>query len=411
MSDLATAAPSAASRLAVPVVLVLRSARSRRRDAHSASRARPATSATSSWCPNVGDYYALPARNDAQALVRNAERHRAPVERLPPPPGDDAQGPRQRAEHRLPAPSLDLRPQGRAPRRAALRRTSPASNLARTPLQNWNGLLFDGPRDVARDLAGARRRSDVRLLGLRARPRRDCTSATTTGRRSSRSTSRTTTSARSIRGSASSSPATTCSWEFGDWYFGADGRRQQRAREARARKTYERWHKAVLDFYRGEIPPHGAIWLTYYPNIMVEWYPHVLVISTLLPRGRRTARSTSSSSTIPRRSRCSSASSSRPSRRRTWRPRSRTTRSPSAWTPAARRCTTQGRSEVGPYQSPMEDGMQHFHEFYRREMEARASALSGARPTRCTTHARLDRRARDAASATRTCVVSTSATT
>jgi phenylpropionate dioxygenase-like ring-hydroxylating dioxygenase large terminal subunit len=28
----------------------------------------------------------------------------------------------------------------------------------------------------------------------------------------------------------------------------------------------------------------------------------------------------------------------------------------------------QGRSEVGPYQSPMEDGMQHFHEFYRRIM-------------------------------------------
>jgi len=25
-----------------------------------------------------------------------------------------------------------------------------------------------------------------------------------------------------------------------------------------------------------------------------------------------------------------------------------------------------GTSEVGPYQSPMEDGMQHFHEFYRR---------------------------------------------
>jgi hypothetical protein len=49
-------------------------------------------------------------------------------------------------------------------------------------------------------------------------------------------------------------------------------------------KTYERWHKAVLDFYRGEIPRHGAIWLTYYPNVMVEWYPHVLVISTLYPR-------------------------------------------------------------------------------------------------------------------------------
>ena len=28
-----------------------------------------------------------------------------------------------------------------------------------------------------------------------------------------------------------------------------------------------------------------------------------------------------------------------------------------------------GENEVGPYQSPMEDGMQHFHEWYRRAME------------------------------------------
>ncbi len=64
----------------------------------------------------------------------------------------------------------------------------------------------------------------------------------------------------------------------------ADGRRQ-RACARPGTKTYERWHKAVLDYYRGEMPKHGAIWLTYYPNIMVEWYPHVLVISTLIPRG------------------------------------------------------------------------------------------------------------------------------
>ena len=25
-----------------------------------------------------------------------------------------------------------------------------------------------------------------------------------------------------------------------------------------------------------------------------------------------------------------------------------------------------GDNEAGPYQSPMEDGMQHFHEWYRR---------------------------------------------
>jgi hypothetical protein len=28
----------------------------------------------------------------------------------------------------------------------------------------------------------------------------------------------------------------------------------------------------------------------------------------------------------------------------------------------------QGRSETGPYQTPLEDGMVHFHEFLRREV-------------------------------------------
>ena len=32
----------------------------------------------------------------------------------------------------------------------------------------------------------------------------------------------------------------------------------------------------------------------------------------------------------------------------------------------------EGRNETGPYQSPMEDGMQHFHEFYRRVMSSRS---------------------------------------
>src|SRR6266851_2371585 len=44
-----------------------------------------------------------------QGVGPERERNRAPVERLPPPPGDPARRPRQRAEHRLPAASLDLR--------------------------------------------------------------------------------------------------------------------------------------------------------------------------------------------------------------------------------------------------------------------------------------------------------------
>jgi choline monooxygenase len=55
--------------------------------------------------------------------------------------------------------------------------------------------------------------------------------------------------------------------------------------------VYERWHEAAAGLpQRREKPPkHGAIWLTYYPHIMVEWYPHVLTVSRCT-RSARTRR-------------------------------------------------------------------------------------------------------------------------
>ena len=47
--------------------------------------------------------------------------------------------------------------------------------------------------------------------------------------------------------------------------------------------TYQKWHEVLLKYRNGELPDRGAIWLTYYPHIMVEWYPHVLTVSTLHP--------------------------------------------------------------------------------------------------------------------------------
>ena len=43
----------------------------------------------------------------------------------------------------------------------------------------------------------------------------------------------------------------------------------------------------LLKYRNGELPDRGAIWLTYYPHIMVEWYPHVLTVSSLHPMGPR----------------------------------------------------------------------------------------------------------------------------
>ena len=73
-------------------------------------------------------------------------------------------------------------------------------------------------------------------------------------------------------------------WEFGRHHsVQTVGVSQALARPGSS--VYQRWHEQVLRFGRGQVPRHGAIWLTYYPNVMVEWYPYVLVVSTLVPRG------------------------------------------------------------------------------------------------------------------------------
>ena len=241
---------------------------------------------------------------------------------------------------------------------------NPCLNLKRTPLQHWNGLLFRGPRDVVTDLKGMQVAPDfdfseykldhveihecnynwktfveVYLEDYHVVPFHpglgnfvDCDELT---------------------------------WQFDDWYS------VQRVGVTSLKKpgtaTYERWHKAVSEYYQGQMPPHGAIWLLYYPNIMVEWYPHVLVVSTLIPtdvnkttnvvefyypeeiiefeRDFVEAEQAAYMETAVE----DDEIAERMDRGRL-------------------ALMKQGRSEVGPYQSPYEDGMVHFHEFYRRVM-------------------------------------------
>lgn len=47
---------------------------------------------------------------------------------------------------------------------------------------------------------------------------------------------------------------------------------------------YKDWHEAVKRQYGGNLPRYGAIWMLVYPNIMIEWYPHVMVVSTVYPK-------------------------------------------------------------------------------------------------------------------------------
>jgi choline monooxygenase len=131
--------------------------------------------------------------------------------------------------------------------------------------------------------------------------------------------------------------------------------------------TYRRWQDAVLAYQQGKPPKHGAIWLTLYPTVMLEWYPNTLVVSTLHP--------VSPQKTL------NVVEFYYPEEIAAFE-REYIEAQQSAYLEtcveddeialrmdAGRKALYQrGSNESGPYQSPMEDGMQHFHEWYVRHM-------------------------------------------
>jgi len=241
---------------------------------------------------------------------------------------------------------------------------NPCLNLQRDRLESWNGLLFKGPRAPAADLAGMKVASDFDFSGYRLDhvELHECNYNWKTFIEVYLEDYHV------VPFHPGLGNFVTCddlSWQFGDWYSVQRVGITSLAKPGTA--TYQKWHQAVLDYYGGERPAHGAIWLTYFPNVMVEWYPHVLVVSTLIPRDvdRTTnvvefyypeeifeferAFVEAEQAAYMETAREDDDIAERMDRGRL-------------------ALLKNGRNEVGPYQSPFEDGMQHFHEFYRRIM-------------------------------------------
>ena len=111
--------------------------------------------------------------------------------------------------------------------------------------------------------------------------------------------------------------------------------------------------------------------MVYYPNIMLEWYPHCLIVSTLIPRSpqhttnivefyypedivlfeREFVEAEQAAYMETAREDDEIAVRMDHGRRTLW---------------------ERGLNETGPYQSPMEDGMLHFHEYVRRLLDRSA---------------------------------------
>ncbi len=316
--------------------------------------------------PNPGDYYALEWRDNAEVLVRNGQdiallsnicRHRQAIMLKGRGNARNIVCPIHRWTYDLAGQLIG----------APHFEDKPCLNLGRSPLQNWNGLLFDGKRDVARDLAHVSLLDKLDFSGhvLDRVQIHECNY-----------------NWKSFMevyledyhvgpfhpGLGHFVNCDDLKWQFGDWHS-VQSVGINRNLGKPGTKTYERWHRAVLDFYRGELPPFGAIWMVYFPNVMIEWYPHVLVISTLIPRGiDRTTNVVEfyypeEIALFER----EFVEAEQAAYMETAIEDDEIAERMGAGRAALYRA---GRSEVGPYQSPMEDGMQHFHEFLRRELGA-----------------------------------------
>ncbi|HUO44569.1 MAG TPA: aromatic ring-hydroxylating dioxygenase subunit alpha [Burkholderiales bacterium] len=314
--------------------------------------------------PNRGDFYALDWRDDARALIRNERgaelisnvcRHRQAIILKGRGNAKNIICPLHRWTY-----GLDGRLLG-----APYFPDSPCLDLACTPLQSWNGMLFDSKRDIARDLAGLSVRHELDFSGFMLdRVQVDqyaCNWKTF------------------IEvyledyhvvpfhpGLGNFVSVDDLRWEFGDWHsVQTCGVKKGLARPGTP--VYQKWHEALLRYNEGRDPPHGAIWLTYYPNIMVEWYPHALVISTIVARGPEACTNViefyyPEDIALFERSFIEAEQAAYEETAR------EDAEICERMTDGRRALYRSGRNEVGPYQSPMEDGMLHFHEFLRREL-------------------------------------------
>jgi choline monooxygenase len=131
--------------------------------------------------------------------------------------------------------------------------------------------------------------------------------------------------------------------------------------------TYQKWHEVLMQYRNGELPEQGAVWLTYYPHIMVEWYPHVLTVSTLHPV------SVDKTLNMVEFYYPEDIAAFEPAFMEAQRAAYMETcieddEIAERMDAGRKALYLRGDNQVGPYQSPMEDGMQHFHEWYRSKL-------------------------------------------
>ena len=242
---------------------------------------------------------------------------------------------------------------------------NPCLKLDSTPLTDWNGMLFTGSRDVIADLANVSVMKDLDFSGY-IFDRYETTDYPFNWKTFIEVYLEDYHVVPFHPGLGRFVDCKSLRWEFGKWYS-VQTVGIHEALSQPGSPTYQKWQDQVITYNNGKMPAYGAIWMLYYPNIMIEWYPNVLVISTILPTGPQSCRNIvefyypEEIALFEREFVEAEQAAYRETAVEDEEICQRMQQGRNA-------LYLQGKNEIGPYQSPMEDGMVHFHEFLQQEL-------------------------------------------
>jgi phenylpropionate dioxygenase-like ring-hydroxylating dioxygenase large terminal subunit len=243
---------------------------------------------------------------------------------------------------------------------------NPCLNLRRSGLQRWQGLLFAGERDVNADLAGMKAAADLDFSGFML-DHVEVTNYACNWKTFIEVYLEDYHVAPAHPGLGNFVTCDDLKWEYGDWWS-VQTVGVNRGLSRAGSPVYQKWQEQLLAYRQGKVPAHGSIWLTYYPGLMVEWYPHVLVVSSIIPTGIASCKNVVEfyyPEDIALFERAFIEAEQAAYRETAVEDDDICMRMQEG----RQALYQQGISETGPYQSPMEDGMMHFHSFLRREIE------------------------------------------
>ncbi|HEY3301665.1 MAG TPA: aromatic ring-hydroxylating dioxygenase subunit alpha [Methylophilaceae bacterium] len=315
--------------------------------------------------PNVGDYRSLEWMQNAKALVHSQDgialvsnicRHRQAIMLSGEGNTNHIVCPLHRWTYNLDGELLG----------APHFEQNPCLHLNQTPLKQWNGLLFDSKRDIAKELKNLGCQQDLDFTGYML--------------------NRVITEEYNFNwktfievyledyhvgpfhpGLDKFVDCDQLNWEFGENYSVQTVGVNKELKKTGS-PVYQEWQAQVLAYSGQQTPKYGAIWMVLYPFVMVEWYPNVLVVSHIIPRGvdactnvvefyypedialfeeayMQAQQAAYHETAIEDQEICQRMHDGR------------------------RALYAQGLDERGPYQHPMETGLEHFHRWMHQQLD------------------------------------------